>query len=255
MAVFDISTLLGLKKIVAPRLSKYGFEYSGKRHSISWVFSRKVGDVTQFVAFEKIDANPDTMRFTLSTSVSRETIKHYHLVKEFSPFGLVYEDEASFYAALETLTDVIIERGIDWLTIMSRPDVLPSKETYNCFMERLENRHSAFIQSNNLKYSDSNFIETLEQIIRSNSNDGAQEPNWDFIVDAAIVLGEYVRLCYGGEWALSGAHQRPYLIKIGGEDNVEMNSLEVISKYWGRPSYVPYSIMSRFHRIQRKING
>lgn len=37
-----------------------------------------------FVAFEKIDANPDTMRFTLSTSVSRETIKHYHLVKEFS---------------------------------------------------------------------------------------------------------------------------------------------------------------------------
>lgn len=51
-------------------------------------------------------------------------------------FGLVYEDEASFYAALETLTDVIIERGIDWLIIMSRPDVLPSKETYTCFMER-----------------------------------------------------------------------------------------------------------------------
>lgn len=39
--VFIISTLLGLKIIVVPRLSPFGFEYTGKLDSISWVFERQ----------------------------------------------------------------------------------------------------------------------------------------------------------------------------------------------------------------------
>lgn len=253
--MFVISSLLGLKKIVALRLSKYGFEYAGKRDSISWIFTREVEDVSQFVAFEKIGANPNSMRFTLSTSVSRETIKHYHLAKELSPFGLVYEDEDSYYAALESLTDVIIESGIDWLTKMSKPDVLPSNEIYERFMDSLVSRQSAFIEINNMDYNDSDFIEKVEHIVRQYSANGAKEPNWEFIMDVAITLGEYVRMCFGGEWGLFGAHQRPYLTQIGGKENIKWSPLVHTAQYWGRPYYEPYSIKNNILGLQKRING
>lgn len=252
--MFIKSTLLSLKKIVAPRLSPFGFEYSGKLDSISWVFERHTGDTTHFVIFEKIGSNPNCMRFMLRTSVSREIIMHHRLANELDPFGLMYTDDTSFHAALETLINVIIDRGgLDWLAIMSRPDVIPSKEIYAKFMDQIELRQSTFIKFHNLTYNDSYFMDKLENVIRTYSNNGIKEPDWEFIMDAAVAMGEYIRMCFGGEWKITGKYQRPSLCNIGGLENKKLNCLALVSCYWARPDYEPDSIKKIFYRIHKSI--
>lgn len=114
--MITISTLSVLKKVVLPTLHEYGFEYSGKKDSVSWVFTRKVGEISQYVSFEKTGSNPNRIRFVLSTSVSLETMYTKDLAKGV-PDSFVYDDDVSFNSVLETLKNIIISKGIDWLKV------------------------------------------------------------------------------------------------------------------------------------------
>ncbi len=125
----DISTLLGLKKVIAPLIYEFGFEYTGKLDSISWTFSRNFEEAIQYITFEKIGANPDCMRFKLNTSVSKEVLYHNQLDKNLDLLCMAYSDEGSFHKVLETFAGVITSRGIEWLNIMSRPRCIAEQGT------------------------------------------------------------------------------------------------------------------------------
>ncbi|QHW34642.1 hypothetical protein GZH47_30185 [Paenibacillus rhizovicinus] len=245
-----MSTLLALNKIIAPRISGLGFEYAGKPDSISWVFSRSYKEATQYITFEKIGANPDCIRFNLTTSVSREKLSHYQLDMELDPVGVVYSNQESLYKVLEVFAYNIINGGIDWLNIMSKPDVSPSKELYAAFAESLNCR--TFTIPEHI-YSSDDFIEQLQMSIQERSCDGTAPLDWEFIMNAAFELGEAIRRRFTGEWLLFESTPCPFVMNIAGKSDLKINPLWVISNYWGKPQYIPYSIVGRFNRISRKM--
>ncbi|OME72032.1 hypothetical protein BK120_33070 [Paenibacillus sp. FSL A5-0031] len=166
-----------------------------------------------------------------------------------------YSDENSYFAVLEALTDVILNRGgMEWLNIMSKADVNPDEGNYLKLKDELEIRKFNFIELYNLNYQDLDFIDNLEHNIRVFSVDGAKEPDWDFIINAAIALGEYIIIRVGGEWLFSEQDERLYLSHIGGLENEQMNCLLLVSRYWSKPEYNPYSIKKVFLRIQGNLS-
>lgn len=249
--MLNLSTLTALRKVVIPKLSESGFQYYGKLDSISWAFTRGFESAVQFITFEKIGANPDIIRFKLSTSTSKEEIYHYQLNKELNSLGLAYSDEESLHKALEVFTETIIKTGIEWLNVMSTPDVSPAKEHYMLLVEKLNTESKDTYE---LSYSNGNDkIVVLEERLRHASNNGKDSPNWESIIEDALNLGEIIRTHIGGEWSLTGTHQLPFVINIGGKSDLKLNPLLVVSRYWGRPHYSPYSIMEWFTRISNQL--
>ncbi|XEC95226.1 hypothetical protein AB6A23_01190 [Paenibacillus tarimensis] len=246
--VILLSTLKAINKVVTPKLSELGFLYSGKRDPISWGYSRIYKDAEQHIYFEKISSNPNRIRFVLGTSVSLETASYKRFAKELPPLGMEYTDEASLCEALNILTEIIIKQGLSWLDVMSTPDVRPSAEMNALFMNTLAGRAERFIQAYNLNYSQPNFVELLQDIVREQSLNGEKEADWEFIMDASAALGEYIRNNLGGEWADYMVHKMPGIVNIGEKQNIRANPIFWISRYWGRPYYDPYE-------LRKMING
>lgn len=234
-----MSTLQGLNKIVAPVLGEYGYKYSGKRDPISWVFEKKIDLVSRFIIFEKIRANPDQIRVLLHTSVCLERVHLNQLDRNLNHMGIVYQNKEEFYSTLTLLLDIIIKQGLDWLEIMSKPDVFPDLSVCRLFMERLS------INSNELNspiITENDDIADFESQIRLMSAEGHNEPDWAFIIDFSIQFGEFIRTKFGGEWAVRGEQEYPFLIEVGSNRRRKICPLIQVAQYWGKPYYLPYSL-------------
>ncbi|WP_435171370.1 hypothetical protein [Paenibacillus glycanilyticus] len=227
-----MSTLLGLKKVIAPKLLEEGFSYAGKLDSISWVFSRDYNGVTQSFIFEKIYSNPDTMRLQLRTSANRDTLGHHELNNNLDPLGLSYEDKEGYEQILHSFLKVI-PQGIDWLNLFSIPDVLPTKEHYS-MLESLIDTKRAISQD---RLQSNQFLNNIEKMITEKSNEGTMPPDWDAITEISLQLGESIRTLFGGEWTVDTNFQRPMVMNIGGVLNNKINPLYLVSRYWGKPGY------------------
>ncbi|TFE19412.1 hypothetical protein [Cohnella luojiensis] len=239
-----------MKKIVLPKLDMFGFEYSGKRDSVSWAFTRKVGEVLQSVCFEKIGSNPNRIRFLLSTSVSLETMYTKDLAKDI-PDTLEYSDDDTFYSVLEILTGIIINKGLDWLNVMSKPDVFPSKEIYREFWTEILSRQS--VGANKYDFGDPNIIKLIESNIHQSSNEGTKEPDWKIIMNESYELGEYIRLTFGGRWSLDGPNQLPFIVDIAGIKSIKSNPIFFVSRFWGKPDYGPYSLTEMIDGLRERL--
>ncbi len=99
----------------------------------------------------------------------------------------------------------------------------------------------------------SDIIEQIQMNIQERSCNGTAPPDWAFIMDVAFELGETLRRRFSGEWSLVGTHQLPFVINLAGRSDIKVNPLLVISNYWGKPQYSPYSIVGSFNRILKKI--
>ncbi|MCM3630580.1 hypothetical protein M3194_24925 [Paenibacillus glycanilyticus] len=244
-----MSILRAIKKIVEPQISELHFKYAGKTDSISWMFSRKYGDVEQYITFEKI--HNEYMRFILKTSVNLKTIDHrIGMDLEQYPFGIKFTNEDSLLQALEVLSDIIMNKGIEWLNFMSIPDIVPKQEEYNPFIKYVSDPTN---NSSKWDLTNDQFIEELEKDIINRSNNGVEKPDWHYIMESAKAIGDFINLKLGGRWIIDDSGiAKPLVSQIGGRPTVSANPFFAVSRYWGRPYHETYSLVRWFNLIKKR---
>jgi hypothetical protein len=234
------------------KLKKLDFEYTGKRSSDVWVFSRKSGDAVQYICFEKFNA-PTRLRVQLHTSICLERRYLHDLSNAVDFAGVRYDDQNSLNLAIEILTDIIVDKGIDWLNIMSVADIVPSHESFHDFKDKLNLSSYHFSEISSLDINDSNFLNQLQELVLQRSQNGDKQPDWDFIVEGAIKLSHYIQRRFGGEWSFDDK-EHYVLTQVGGKQKVTYNPLLAVSKYWGKPFYPRYSLNISVTQLESWIN-
>lgn len=67
--LMSIKTMLGV--VATPKLLEYGFGYEGKSSGSVWSYSKKKGDVIQYIVFEQSGINPKAIRAGFKTSLKK----------------------------------------------------------------------------------------------------------------------------------------------------------------------------------------
>ncbi|MFC4775748.1 hypothetical protein ACFO9Q_03020 [Paenibacillus sp. GCM10023252] len=244
---------LNIKKIVLPLVVNLNFTYIGKRDSVSWILSRThTGGAIQYLCFEKIASSPSCLRMVLSTTVTKEVCYHYQLDSTIDPFGISYEDQSSLNRALKQLTHLFLSKGLEWLALMSSPDVLLERNHYEQFWIAVQ---AGWLDENEFPVSRSliDDIKKIEERVVYYSREAKGVVDYNRIQEYAIIFSFVVKHYFGGKWELEKNFSLPLLVEIGQLKELKINPLAMVAKLWSKPAYPPYSLITWVERAKKQL--
>lgn len=187
-----------IQKIAGNRLQDVGF-LADKQYADtdSWRFSRQVGDVVQYITFEKSINSPRSIRVHFSTSNDFFGVYSSYFVKEkeFEEWWY-YEDQESLNNVVSELVDIIMQHGLAWFGRQDNPaieleDIVAKKVLENPYETAL-----AFAKLYELDFSNPQSLQKAEDVLRTEGN-----KNEDVIIGVSSFYGEFTRSKLGGNWA------------------------------------------------------
>jgi hypothetical protein len=232
-----------IKKVAGPVLANYNFVLEGKQGSARIAFSKKRNDETQFIVFQKSNFQ-HALRIEFSTSIKPiPMLGHRLAAKDINKFWWEYNDSDndSKCMVINDLLTIAINNGIDYLEIMSIPELEPTEEMAKSLMDNTVKKSVDFANKFGLDFdSIYDSLVKIQNLIVNNTQTSYAE-NKDFFIDAAAYVGELISKHYGGIWKWNMEYKQCDLAKIGGKDLYE-NILSWITNYWNKPN-------SKYHQL------
>ena len=207
--------------ILGSAIKKHGFElvtdpaYMGPA---TWTFSRKVGEITQYITVSKNRfADEFCMDFRTTawgkgigsdavTIIPEDKLHKYHT----DASGWPYKTEEDFERILHEFVDVIEKYGLDELARLSIEDeVVPKVEMGQKLYSSHESLSEEFAKQNQLNTTDrthdnrEKWFDVIEEKIMSTKDSPYNQEVQDMLTSIAAFLGTQLVHDLGGEWLTS----------------------------------------------------
>ncbi|MFC5446709.1 hypothetical protein [Paenibacillus aestuarii] len=245
-----------IEKIVSPEISKYGFNFIGKKDSLSWRYSKEKDDFHQYITFTRSQFDLNCIRIEFSTSLNEMDIVYGSqliLDSKYLDRGFWrFSDERSLESTLQILKNLIIEKGIECLDILSIPILKPSADASKILLsvDNKKQRAERFATEQKLDFSIESLLILERNIETQKSN--RDDVDWEYIFESSIYFGEVTINQFNGEWRWDERQQTTVIGSIAGKQ-ITVAPLLHVTRFWGNPKRSSYSLFKIINDIDQVI--
>ncbi|ARU60495.1 hypothetical protein CBW65_04960 [Tumebacillus avium] len=224
----------GLKKMLlmatAP-ITEQGFSLDPKRSGANmWTYSKQMGNLTQYIVFDKSGHRHQAVRVFLETS--RDPVGIYGAtLSGREDIWWYYTDEENLKEVLAEMVQLIVDKGLSWFEISAKGVPKPTDEIARSVLDNLTERVKRFEYDHQLDHTNPDTVAALEKVIRS-KEDESLEVDWDFLCDAAAYFGELLRCKFGGSWGSDEDYGWVIQLMNGTK---KIRPLNQVAMYWNNP--------------------
>lgn len=223
-----------IKNLVVPELNKYGFKYLGIEAKSRWLFEKKIENISQYIIFNKSIYHK---AFNVELSLEKYPMQRYcrlnELIGSEQKIWWEYMDDGELESVILELNKIVIEKGIDFLNLLSMPNIYPefelSKELYNNHQDLFDlfNKNYRYVMDDYGK-NDFEIAKGIDSIIRSRCK-YSLEDNKQIFLEIAAICGTMVKNKTQGEWIFNELENR-CLVSAKGRKKFE--PLYLVLNYW-----------------------
>ncbi|MED1664849.1 hypothetical protein [Brevibacillus laterosporus] len=184
-----------IQKIAGNILQDIGFLTDTKyTDTDSWRFSRQVGNIVQYITFEKNINSPNAIRVHFSTSNDFFGVYSSYFVKEkeFEEWWY-YEDQRSLNNVASELVDIIMQHGLTWFERQGNPAIELEDIVAKKVLDNPCEAAKAFAKLYDLDFSNPQSLQKAECVLRTQG-----DKNEDVILGVSCFYGEFTRSTLGG---------------------------------------------------------
>lgn len=225
-------------RIAGPRLAEISFAYQGKPYPNTWQFTRRVGDVDQFITFQKSYLEPNSLRVNLSTSQDRMGVELRVILDgtEGSSWRgwWTYHDDESLDSTLCELAELTVRFGIPWLDHSGGPFLEAPEQFAKELLINPKERARQFADRYALGLADLSCLATVDRIVLRRYGEVDGRHDWDFLLGAGAFLGEFYRRELGGEWGWDPQMKTPAIIGVGGNPAARAHPFSAVIGLWSK---------------------
>ncbi|WP_217559878.1 hypothetical protein [Paenibacillus sp. GbtcB18] len=234
-----------LDKYVGPKLAVYGFDYAGRRDNLSWMYTREINKVTQYIVFFKSRYVPNGLRLELYTSLKITDVTYGHQLMEdnliLGDFWS-FQDDDSLKEVLEEFVSLTIEKGIHLLELKSIPILQPTLEQAKELLENHELWFSKFYLKKKFSLDPSTLKEVEDLILAEKMKQ--VELDWNFIFEVSAYVGEVYKKASMGVWDWNKYFDTVTILDSQGEPLA--NPLNEVLRFWSNPEMKSYGLLEDF---------
>lgn len=219
-----------LLNIAEPKLNQYNF-YFDRDNSGSdvWEFVREAGEIKHYITFDKSNFTPNAIRVSLHTSTYFSGVQGYVLAGK-GDIWWQYKDKETLEHVINELVNLVIEKGLPWFDLVSRPFHCAPFQIKKRIIEENEKLAAEFSEKYGLFITQQDVLHELEKLVQEKDLYGVQL-DWEFVLGASAFFGEFVRNKLGGEWMWEEEYDTPVIGNIGGREVVCTDPLSTVLRF------------------------
>lgn len=242
-----------LDKKLGPVLKEHGFLYDKKIHHLGWRYQRNSIDALQYFTITQSPMDSKQIRFELSTSKSPYDVIYSGRLRREVGEGIQdywrFDSEEDLGSVLEEMYRLFKEKGLEYLNILVKPEIVPSLEYEKILMENYKSLTKQFIEEFQAEFELAD-LKNIEIKFNQKKSLCESKNDWDLILRASAYFGERLVHDLGGEWHWDELRSRAQVTKLGGKPSVSLSPLSVVSKFWSIPERIDYQLSHVYEQFK-----
>lgn len=159
-----------------------------------------------------------------------------------------YQDDESFKVVVHELLDLVLDRGLEWFEVISRPVLEVPLDIEKSLAVEPAARARKFAQTHGLDISNPSSADDLENLLIQKQQEHP-DVDWQLILDASAFFGEMVRTEFGGTWTWrEDISTTCLLVQIGNQRT--FFPMTYVSTFW----FNPFKGLASVYRVLQARN-
>lgn len=240
-----------LAKSIREMMVSLGFQYYDEGLPNLWNFYRQERGVKQIVSFLKSNHVTNAFSVDLYTSVNRipKSLKKF-IPEEENDQWWTYQDNHSLKLLLDRIKGIISKEGLNYLNIMSRPNLEIPLEIAEYFRDNKLNLALTLIQTLGLKDGFAPF-DVLEGLLTEPPKN-TMEVNWPIIMSVGAYLGELLIQQFNGEWKWNIKSKQSIVEVTVGRQKILTSPLHWAVCFWDKPQNKFYKLSYQYDQVNHQ---